>query len=165
MNPDCEDNPDYTSVVNDRHFDRLRGYLDDARRRGSEVIELGAFDGPSATHKMAPALVLEPPDEAAVMQQEIFGPLLPIRSSDPVAEAIDEVNPRARPLALYYFGRDTDGPLRVPRRTTFGGVTADDLLTHVAQAVFTEARFDVGAMLRPPYGKRMMALVERMIRR
>jgi coniferyl-aldehyde dehydrogenase len=130
------DNPDYTSIVNERHRRRIEGYLDDARQKGAELVELNPrsekFDAPTA-HKMPPTLVLNPTDEMTIMKEEIFGPALPIKTYGSVDEAIDYVNAHERPLALYYFGHDAGERERVLSRTTSGGVTVNDVLMHVAQ--------------------------------
>jgi coniferyl-aldehyde dehydrogenase len=130
------DNPDYTSIVNERHRRRIQGYLDDARQKGAEIVELNprgeAFDAPGA-HKMPPTLVLNPTDEMTIMKEEIFGPALPIKTYAGVDEAIAYVNAHERPLALYYFGHDAAEREHVLSRTTSGGVTVNDVLMHVAQ--------------------------------
>lgn len=136
MFPTLLDNPDYTSVVNERHYDRLQGYLDDARAKGANVIEINPAgeDFRQQPHrKIPPTLILDPSDEMQVMQDEIFGPLLPVKRYDSVDEAIDYINGRDRPLGLYWFGTDDDEERAVLDRTTSGGVTLNDVIMHVAQ--------------------------------
>jgi len=189
MYPTLRDNPDYTSVVNDRHRARLVGYVDEARQAGVRVVELNpkgeSFDG---SRKLPPTVLVEPGDDLAVMQEEIFGPLLPIRTYGSTDDAIRFVNDRPRPLALYVFGRGNAGIERVLDRTVAGGVTVNDVLLHIAQddlpfggvgpsgmghyhgregfeafskkkPVFHQARVNASGLLRPPYG----ALVRRMM--
>jgi hypothetical protein len=107
MFPTLKDNPDYTSVINQRHYDRLTGYLDDAKAKGAEIVELNPAKEDfrqQPFHKIPPTLVLNPTDDMKIMKDEIFGPLLPVKTYDTVDEAIGYVNDHARPLGLYYFG-------------------------------------------------------------
>jgi coniferyl-aldehyde dehydrogenase len=136
MFPTLLDNPDYTSIINDRHHERLSGYLDDARDKGANLVELnpaGEDFRQQPHHKIPPTLVLDPADEMKVMQEEIFGPLLPVRKYDSVDEAIDYVNAHDRPLGLYWFGSDGAEEREVLDRTTSGGVTVNDVIMHVSQ--------------------------------
>ena len=129
---DLAASPDYTRIINDGQLRRLRGYLDDARGRGLRVIEpLGT--GPAfAAHErlMPPALVIDPPAEAPLMREEIFGPILPIVPYDTLEEAIDRINALDRPLALYPFGFGTAAVERILASTLAGGVTVNDTLIH-----------------------------------
>lgn len=136
MFPTLLDNDDYTSVVNERHYQRLNGYIEDARQKGAEIVELN----PAAEdfrqqphHKMPPTLVLNPDESMKVMQDEIFGPVMPVKTYDQVDETIAYVNARARPLGLYYFGSDGAETRKVLTHTTSGGVTLNDVIMHVAQ--------------------------------
>jgi coniferyl-aldehyde dehydrogenase len=130
------DNPDYTSVVNERHRKRIEGYLADAKEKGAELVELNpkkeSFDGQKA-NKLPPTLVLKPKDDMMIMKEEIFGPALPVKTYRSIDEVIDYVNAHERPLALYYFGNDEAERERVLSRTTSGGVTVNDVVMHVAQ--------------------------------
>ena len=184
---DLSDAGDYTRIVNDAQFARLQGHLDDARARGLDVVQLaGAHD--AARRLFAPTLVLEPGDDAAVMQDEIFGPILPIRSIDSLDDAIAHVAARDRPLALYPFSHDRGAVETILRGTLAGGVTVNDTLVHFGitalpfggigasgmGAYHGRAGFDAMSkalpilwqprragsdLLKPPYGK-----VERLIR-
>ena len=103
MYPTLLDNPDYTSVVNARHFERINGYVDEARERGVEVVEINPADEDfrqQSAHKIAPTLLIDPPEDSAVMQEEIFGPVMPIKSYDSLDETLDYVNSHDRPLGL-----------------------------------------------------------------
>jgi coniferyl-aldehyde dehydrogenase len=134
--PTLLDNPDYTSIVNKRHYDRLQGYLDDARAKGAEVLELnpaGEDFRQQPHHKIAPHLILNPTDDMAIMQEEIFGPLLPVKTYQAFEETIDYVNAHPRPLGLYYFGESGAEERALLDRTTSGGVTLNDVIMHVAQ--------------------------------
>jgi coniferyl-aldehyde dehydrogenase len=193
MYPTLLQNPDYTSILNDRHFARLSGYLEDARTRGAQVIELNpaneTLDATSGTRKLAPTLVLDPADAMTVMQEEIFGPILPVVTYESLDEAIGYVNDRPRPLALYFFSHDKDATERVLKETISGGVSINETVMHVAQddlpfggigasgmgayharegfdsftkmkPVFRQARLNTTGLLRPPFGK----LVDRMLK-
>lgn len=136
MFPTLLDNPDYSSVINERHYQRLQKYLEDAKAKGATLVELNpaneSFDN-QAHHHIPPTLILDPTDDMLVMQEEIFGPLLPIKTYDNYRDAIDYVNARPRPLALYYFGEDAEEENLAIKHTTSGGVTINDVLMHVAQ--------------------------------
>lgn len=131
--PTLKDNRDYTSVINSRHFERLHDYLAQARTAGVELIELNPAgeDFSNQSHlKMIPTLLRNPGDELKVMQDEIFGPLLPIKPYKDFAEVVGYINARPRPLALYYFGTDASEESLVLNRTWSGGVTLNDVLRH-----------------------------------
>jgi len=117
---------DYTHIINDGQYARLQDYLDDARMRGAQVIALGESD--PATRHFAPTLVLDASDDAKVMQEEIFGPILPIRGYRNLDEAIAHVNANDRPLALYPFSHDRSQVERILGKTLSGGVTVNDTL-------------------------------------
>jgi coniferyl-aldehyde dehydrogenase len=136
MFPTIKDNPDYTSIIADRHYDRIRGYLDDARAKGAEVVEINPAneDFSQQQHrKIPPTLVINPTDDMSVMQEEIFGPVLPIMTYKKIGEAIEYVNAHDRPLGLYYFGADAAEQTEVLDHTTSGGATVNDVIFHVAQ--------------------------------
>jgi coniferyl-aldehyde dehydrogenase len=187
MYPTLLKNPDYTSIVDDRHYARLRGYVDDATAAGAEVVEMNpageTFGGDGGGgRKIAPTLVLGATDEMQCMQDEIFGPVLPILTYTALDEAIAYVNDHPRPLALYYFSHDRGSVDRVLAETTSGGVTVNETMLHIAQddlpfggvgpsgmggyharqgfdafsqrkSVFRQSRINTTGLLRPPYGK------------
>jgi coniferyl-aldehyde dehydrogenase len=124
----------YCSVVNPRQYGRLAGYLAQAREAG--VREVPLFDGTAlddARHRLAPVLLIDPPARIDAMNEEIFGPLLPLVPVDSAAQAIEFINARPRPLALYWFDDDEAGIDRALRSTHAGGVTVNDTILHVAQ--------------------------------
>jgi coniferyl-aldehyde dehydrogenase len=136
MYPSLLANPDYTAVINDRHYQRLVTWIDDARARGAEVIAVnpaGEDFATSNSRKMPLHIIRNPTDDMTVMQEEIFGPILPIRSYDTIETAVAEVNRRDRPLALYYFGSDAREQRAVLDRTVSGGATVNDVIFHVSQ--------------------------------
>jgi coniferyl-aldehyde dehydrogenase len=132
--PTLASNPDYTAIINERHYARLVGLIDDARARGAEVtiVNPARESLDPATRKLAPTLVAGVDDSMLVMREEIFGPLLPIETYDTLDEAIERLDSRPRPLAFYYFGEDAARRDRVLRETIAGGVTVNDTLYHFA---------------------------------
>ena len=182
--------PDYTSIIDARSFDRLLGALDEARQRGAQVIPLlpgPAFD--AATRKIAPHIVIGAPTDSALMQREIFGPILPLRQYHSVDDVIDEINDGDRPLAVYPFSKDKAFVQRVLDRVMSGGVSVNDALFHVAQhdlpfggvgpsgmghyhgregfntfsklrPVFRQAPVSALKFFGPPYGAKMDALLK-----
>ncbi len=125
-------NPDYTSIVNDRHYARLTALIDDAERNGARVVRLNPGNEvlPERTRKLAPTLLLDVRDDMAAMREEIFGPILPIEAYATVDEAIAKINARPRPLALYAFGGDQRAREHLRRQTVAGGMTLGDTLCH-----------------------------------
>ncbi len=129
------DSPDYTSIINERHYQRLQALLDDARAKGATIVDLvgGERGSDPGRKRMAPAIVLGTTAAMRIMQEEVFGPVLPVVSCATRAEAIQYVNARPRPLALYWFGSDGKARDDVLRNTISGGVTINDCIWHFAQ--------------------------------
>ncbi len=135
MFPSVINNPDYTSVVNGRHYQRINAMIYDARQKGADIREINpAGENFSfqveGMHKIPMTLVVEPTDDMIVMQQEIFGPLLCIKTYEDLSECISYINARPRPLGLYYFGNDLAEQRRVLDTTIGGGVTINDVMAH-----------------------------------
>jgi coniferyl-aldehyde dehydrogenase len=178
--PSIDTTNDYTSIVSDRHFARLKSLVDDARDRGARIVEVGSSNALHPQRKMPLTLVIDPPLDSGVMQEEIFGPILPILPVASSDEAITFVNQRDRPLALYWYGEDDATRDRVLQNTVSGGVTVNDTIWHVAQEnlpfggvgksgvgayhgeagfntfshlkpVFYQSRFASGSIMHPPY--------------
>lgn len=177
------DSPDLTSIIDQRAYQRLIDALDEARTRGATVIPLlpgPAFD--AAKHRIAPHVVLDAPADCALMQREIFGPILPVVSYQDLGEVITRINAGPRPLALYPFSDNTAVIDRLIEHVMSGGVTVNDALMHVGQddlpfggvgesgmghyhgregfntfsklrPVFQQARWSSLPLLMPPYGK------------
>ncbi|AYR26841.1 coniferyl aldehyde dehydrogenase [Herbaspirillum rubrisubalbicans] len=181
--PRLHDNPDYTAIISARHRERLLALVQQARAAGAQVIEVNpAQEDLGHSRKLAPMLILGATTAMQVMQEEIFGPLLPILEYDALEDAIAHVRQGPRPLALYWFGQDAARRDRVLRQTHAGGVTINDCLWHLVQEeqpfggvgesgmgayhgrwgfdtfskrkpVFRQARWNGGTLLHPPYGK------------
>ncbi|MBZ5754117.1 coniferyl aldehyde dehydrogenase [Pseudomonas sp. S5(2021)] len=187
--PQLTDNPDYTSIINERQLLRLEGYLADARARGALLLPL--FDEGQG-RRLPHHVLLDVNDDMQVMQDEIFGPLLPVLPYASLDEAIAYVNARPRPLALYFFGYDRAEQQQVLERTHSGGVCLNDTLLHVAQddlpfggigasgmghyhghegfltfskakAVFSKPRFNAARLIYPPYGGRLQRLIRQLL--
>ena len=179
--PGLAGNPDYTSIISARHFDRLSGLIDEARAKGAAVIEL-APGTDAARRILAPVIVTGADETMALMREEIFGPILPVIPYDTLDEALAYINARDRPLALYWFGSDRGAEQRVLNGTIAGGVTINDTILHLAQdnlpfggvgasgygqyhgeagfvamskekPVLRQSRLSAVALLYPPYGR------------
>jgi coniferyl-aldehyde dehydrogenase len=188
-------NPDYSSIIDERHYRRLAQYLADTKASGARVVEInpGREILPAETRKLPPTLIIDPADDLAIMREEIFGPLLPIKTYRGLDEAIDYVNSRPRPLALYYFGAERGRRDEVLRRTLSGGASVNTTLFHFAvealpfggvgasgigayhgefgfqtfshrRAVFLQSRLNGARLLYPPFG-RLTDLVLRLLGR
>ena len=192
--PSLENNPDYTCVVNERQAERLRRYVEDARQRGATIIPLHDEITAADSRKFTPLAITGVTDDMLVMQEEIFGPLLPIIAYRKIDDAIEYVNHHPRPLALYLFSDDSALVEKVLSNTTSGGVVVNDVMMHVIQndlpfggvgpsgmghyhgkegfdtfskvkGVFRQARFNGGSFLRPPYGNgRLKKLTDFLLR-
>jgi coniferyl-aldehyde dehydrogenase len=128
-------NKDYTSIVSDRHYARLDGLVADAAAKGATILQAAKPDDPAwkSGRKYPPAIIIGATPEMSVMQEEIFGPLLPVLGYRDAAEPIAYINAHDRPLALYWFGRNNAARDEVLARTVSGGVTVNDCLFHFAQ--------------------------------
>ena len=135
MYPSLRDNEDYTAIINERQYERLQSYLEDAREKGAELIEINPASEnlKDGTRKMPITLALKTTPDMKIMQDEIFGPILPIISYGNLDEAIHYINDRPRPLALYFFGYDKSMQEHVVNQTHSGGMCINDALMHVAQ--------------------------------
>ena len=186
--PTLADNPDYTAIINERQLARLNGYISDATSKGALLIPL--FEHGQG-RRMPHSLLLNVSDEMTVMQDEIFGPLLPIVPYQDLQQAFAYINQRPRPLALYYFGYDKREQHRVLHETHSGGVCLNDTLLHVAQddmpfggigpsgmghyhghegfltfskakGVLIKQRFNASRLIYPPYGKSIQKLIQKL---
>lgn len=192
--PRLRDNTDYTAIINERHRERLAGYLDEARVKGARVEELNpGWENLAGSTKMAPHLVFGATGAMRVMREEIFGPILPLIPYRSLDEAIAFVNARPRPLALYVFDHDRAAIDRVLAETVSGGATVNETILHLAQdelpfggvgasgmgeyhgragfetfskrkAVFFQSRFNALKLFRPPYGARFERLLKLLAR-
>ncbi|WP_326527459.1 coniferyl aldehyde dehydrogenase [Dokdonella sp.] len=187
--PDFSQNQDFTSIINEGHFNRLRGLVDEARAAGARIISLpndAAHD--PARRRFAPTLVLDAPLDSRLMQEEIFGPVLPLVPYDTLDQALQLIAALPRPLALYHFDHDRKRTRRVIAAQLAGGVNVNDCLLQFGQThlpfggvgpsgmgqyhghagflamskqlpIMYQSRWPSWALMRPPYGK----LAERLI--
>ncbi len=132
--PTLADNPDVTWIVNERHFNRIQALIEDARAKGAQVLQINpAQETIPAGKRIIPMTVItEVSDDMRVMQEEIFGPILPIRAVDSMPEALAYVKDRPRPLALYYFDEDRARAEQVMTETISGGACVNDTVVHLA---------------------------------
>lgn len=134
MFPRLVDNPDHTSILDERHAARLEAIVADARAKGARVIEInpaGEDLGPRPRRRMPPTLILDPTADMLALQDEIFGPILPVKTYAGFADAIAWINARLRPLAVYYFGTDREEERQLLARTTSGGITVNDVVMQI----------------------------------
>ncbi|MHC0612925.1 coniferyl aldehyde dehydrogenase [Komagataeibacter oboediens] len=172
--------PDYTAILNQHHYERLSGLISNAETQGAQVIYLGSDS--TADHVLAPVLLLDVIPQMAVMQEEIFGPVLPVLAYRTLDEAIAFINARPRALALYYFGDNRAERDRVLKNTVSGNVTINGTLMHYVQddlpfggvgdsgigayhgkegfialtharGVYQQGRFNAATLLQPPFSK------------
>ncbi len=187
-------NADYTSIVSDRHYARLEGLVADAAAKGARIMQAAKSDDPAwkSKRKFPPTILVGATPDMAIMQEEIFGPLLPIIGYRDAAEPVSYINRHDRPLALYWFGTDDAARDEVLARTVSGGVTVNDCLFHFTQInqpmggigasgtgayhgewgfktlsklkpVFYRSPFNRLADLYPPYGAKV-ARLEKLLR-
>ncbi len=136
MYPSLKDNDDYTSIINEKHFNRIQDYLKDAKDKGAEIVEINPSEedfSQQPHYKIPPTLVLNPTEDMKLMQEEIFGPVLPIKSYEKIEDTVDYINTKNRPLGLYYFGDNKKEQDYVLKHTTSGGVTVNDVISHITQ--------------------------------
>jgi coniferyl-aldehyde dehydrogenase len=195
--PRLVDNDDYTSVLGEHNHGRLTGLVSDAREKGAQVIELnpaGEDFADQPAHKFPPTLIVRADDSMAVMQDEIFGPVLPLEPYHGIDDAINRINSRDRPLAAYYFGADDEARRAFLQRTSSGGVTINDLVLHYLDedlpfggvgpsgmgsykgragfetfsnakgVVATPGRFSPYQLMSPPYGRLYRKLLDAQVR-
>jgi coniferyl-aldehyde dehydrogenase len=129
--PNYASHPDTTGIINQRHLDRLLGYLDDARSKGAQIVEIG---GPldRAARRMPFYLVLDVTDDMALMRNEIFGPILPVKTYRSLNDAITYINDNERPLGVYIFTHSASVAEQVLARTTSGGACVNAAALHAA---------------------------------
>lgn len=131
--PDTNDSS-YTSIIDEKSYRRLRHNLDDAKQKGATLVPLVPNCNPNdILRKLPPHLVLDVTDDMTIMREEIFGPLLPIKTYRSLDEVITYINERDRPLGFYVFTDDTAKQEKLLYSTISGGVTINNCILHVAQ--------------------------------
>ena len=188
--PSIEGNADYAAIISPRHHERLQALLAQASAQGArlQVVGTGLTAAVGTSRQMAPVLVFGAPASSKLLSEEIFGPILPVLPYDALDEAIEHINARPRPLALYWFGTNKAAREQVLARTVSGGVTLNDTLMHIAhenlpfggvgesgwgsyhgeagflrltqqKPVLVQSRWARGDLFYPPYGKRFDQLM------
>jgi coniferyl-aldehyde dehydrogenase len=133
--PTIAGNPDYAAIISERHHERLQALLAEAEVGGARLhrIDTGSSPGEAAAaRQMVPVLVFNAAADAKLLTEEIFGPILPVLPYESLDQAIQYINDRPRPLALYWFGSDHSSRDQLLAQTVSGGVTVNDTLMHIA---------------------------------
>jgi len=134
MYPAGLNDADYCSIVNMRQYERLAGYIEQARRAGADIVPLfSGAEHDDATHRLAPVILINPSPDLDVMREEIFGPLLSVIPYDDVKDALAFINAQPRPLAMYWFDNDGKRAELALKNTHAGGVCFNETLLHVTQ--------------------------------
>jgi len=186
--PTLTDNPDYTAIINERQLARLERLQADATLKGARLVPLYEQ---GQGRRMPHTLVLQVSDDMQIMQDEIFGPLLPVVTYTHLDQALAYINARPRPLALYYFGYNKAEQQRVIQHTHSGGVRINETLLHVAiddlpfggvghsgmghyhghegfltfskaKGVLVKQRWNSSLMIYPPYGRQLVRLIQKL---
>lgn len=132
MYPTIRDNADYTSIINERQHARLQKVLADAREKGARIVEINpANEDMGDSRKIPLTMVFDIRDDMLIANEEIFGPLLPVATYKTLKDAVQYVNDRPRPLALYYFDYNNQNSDYVLNNTHSGGVSLNDTISHV----------------------------------
>ncbi|QDF74346.1 MULTISPECIES: coniferyl aldehyde dehydrogenase [Shewanella] len=188
------DNPDYGAIINPRQFERLQAVLQDARDKGAQITPSSQETLAPDSRKLPVQLITGVNEQMLVMQEEIFGPLLPIIEYDNLAQAIDYVNDRPRPLALYIMSFDSDTQQRLLNQTHSGGVCINETVFHVAaddapfggigpsgmghyhgkegfltmshaKTILSRGKLNTGKLVHPPYGTAIQQLLMKLFLR
>lgn len=124
-------NGDYSAVIDQRSYDRLQAALADAQAKGATIVELCDQQRPDASRRiMSPKVLLNVTEDMVVMQREIFGPILPVKTYKTAQDVVDYIGDRHRPLAFYVYTGDKKLADWYIRNTISGGVTVNDALIH-----------------------------------
>lgn len=194
MFPSYTDNPDFTSIITQRHYDRLCDLVQEAEGLGAEAIYLADKNIKGNTSKrFEPVLIKNPPLQSKVMQEELFGPVLPILTYTDLDQVIKEINSKPHPLAIYFFGSDKEQLNKVTQSTRCGGMTINDVIFHVAQddlpfggvgdsgmgyyhgieglknfshakAIYKQSGMDIAKLFRPPYTDKYRKFIKKQLK-
>ena len=193
--PKVAGNKDYTSIIADSHYARLQTLLEDAENKGAHIRVAGDDDKQQlAKERRVPlTVVTNTTPDMKIMQEEIFGPLLPVLASETLEDSMQYVQNKERPLALYWFGENNAKKEKVLNETISGGVSINDCAWHVIQedipfggvgpsgmgayhgedgfktfshmkGVFQQSRFSQGKMMHPPYTEKTQKVLQLMKR-
>lgn len=193
-----KDNDNYCSIISERHFARLNGYVEQARSRGVRIERIDPANSDFTEQRgrrIPPTILVEPDDDLSIMQDEVFGPLLSVRTYRSLSDVVDFINARPRPLALYYFGSDCAEISALKERTVSGGMSVNEIAGHAAnenlplggvgnsgmgsyhgydgfvrfshpKAVMRQGRISLAKLFfNPPYTEKQQRLLDRLIKR
>ena len=138
MYPNITENDDYTGIIDERHLKRLQDYVEDAVAKGATLTIVGSpgYHANASNRRMPLHILQDVTEDMQVMQEEIFGPVLPIMTYRDIAEVPDKIEPRRNPLALYYFGKDKKEQDYLLHNVPSGGVCVNDITLHYVQEDF-----------------------------
>ena len=134
--PTIKDNDDYSSIINERHFNRINSLIQDAKDKGAHINEINPSNedfSQQQFYKIPPTIVTNTSDDMKIMNEEIFGPVLPVIEFDDLDDALSTINSKDRPLGLYYFGTDKSEESQIMNKTSSGGVTINNVVGHIQQ--------------------------------
>jgi coniferyl-aldehyde dehydrogenase len=134
--PTMKDNDDYSSIINQRHFDRINSLIEDAKEKGADINEINPSNEDFSQQeffKIPPTIVTNTTDDMKIMNEEIFGPVLPVLEYENLTDALSTINLKDRPLGLYYFGNDIKEENTIMSNTSSGGVTINNVVGHIQQ--------------------------------
>ncbi|TCC93822.1 aldehyde dehydrogenase family protein [Pedobacter frigiditerrae] len=175
----------YGKIISQKHFVRLKTLVDEAVEKGARIDWGGNFDEQEQT--IYPVILSKIPNGAKIMEEEIFGPILPIITYQNIAEVIDQINAKSKPLALYIFSKSSKMVKDVIKNTSAGGTCVNDVLIHISnpklpfggvngsgigsshgffgfknfsheRAIMFQRRLDFNRMIYPPYVGKEWAL-------
>lgn len=190
--PDPVNNPDYTGLVNDAQVTRIQEMVEDAREKGAQITIVDAPKTPVNNRKMPLHIVENVNGDMRLMQEEIFGPVLPIETYQDFNQVVERASKRPKPLASYYFGKDRSEEDKVLKHVPSGATTFNDVIFHALQknlpfggvgnsgmgqymsvegfyeftnprAIFRQSSIDIGKMMRPPYNKKIEKNIRKMM--
>ena len=188
------DNNDYSAIINERQFDRLTTVLEDATAKGATVVSANNEAINTDKRKIPTQLITHVNDEMLLMQDEIFGPLLPILVYETLDKAINYINDRSRPLALYIMSFNANTQQLIVNNTHSGGVCINETVFHVAvddapfggigpsgmghyhvkegfltlshaKTVLSRGKLNTGRFVHPPYGTWIQAMLYKLFLR
>ena len=182
----------FCSIINDRHLQRLQGYIDEALKKGARVESLKTATMSVPGRQLAPHVFVEPTDDLGIMRDEVFGPLLSLKGYDDIQQVINYINGRERPLALYYFGSNSNELECLKKYTVSGGISVNDIATHAScetlplggvghsgmggyhgyhgflefthpKAIMKQKKISLAKLFNPPYTKRQDKILDKLI--
>ena len=182
----------FTSIITQEHFDRLLLWLEEARALGAQIVPISDNPLNKDQRKIAPHFIINPPQSAKVMKEEIFGPLLPVITYGDFTESKTQLKAHENPLALYLFTEDKNIKDEFQHSVSSGGLCINDMILHVSvddlpfggvrtsgigqyhgiegfltftrpKAIFQRGRFSFLGIAKPPYKSKLLPWIYRMM--